>query len=108
MVDRKRHLAKACTYRIFGSSVTAGVTFALTGHVAASVTAGIADTFLKIVLYYVHERIWYRVKWGVRTEAAVEAPPTPRSEVVVRPAGQAVPPRQADLPDQPQPTTAAP
>lgn len=91
MVDRKRHLAKACTYRIFGSSVTAGVTFVLTGHIGASVAAGAADTVLKIFLYYIHERIWYRVKWGVHTEAAIEAEPAPAPEVVVRPQGGTLP-----------------
>jgi uncharacterized membrane protein len=69
MVDRKRHLAKACTYRVFGSGVTAGVTYVLTGHATMSLLAGAADTVLKIVLYYIHERIWYRIPWGVHAEA---------------------------------------
>jgi len=84
MVDRKRHLAKACTYRVFGSTVTGGITYALTGHLAASVSVGLADTVLKIVLYYVHERIWYRVKWGVRDPVAAGHP---RPPVVEPPSG---------------------
>ncbi len=65
MVERKRHLAKAITYRVMGSTVTAGVAYALSGSVQIGAALGVADTITKVGLYYLHERLWYRIKWGV-------------------------------------------
>lgn len=69
MVERKRHLAKAVTYRVFGSAATAGIAYAVSGSVEIGAVVGVADSVFKIVLYYAHERIWYRVRWGVKPSA---------------------------------------
>lgn len=66
MVERKRHFAKAVTYRVFGSAATVAVAYAMTGNAEISAAIGVADTVAKIGLYYLHERMWYRVKWGIR------------------------------------------
>ena len=66
MVERKRHLAKAVTYRVLGSMTSAGIAFVMTGNAGIGATVGIADALSKIGLYYVHERIWYHVRWGVK------------------------------------------
>ena len=68
MVERKRHLAKAVTYRFFGSLGTAGVAYVLSGNLQLSAQVWIADTIVKVGLYYVHERLWYRVRWGVQSD----------------------------------------
>lgn len=78
MVERKRHLAKAITYRVCGSTVTAGVGYALSGSVEIGAALGVADTVVKIVLYYAHERLWYRIKWGVH-EGVPDRSDQPRS-----------------------------
>ena len=66
MVERKRHLAKAVSYRFFGSMGTAAAAWAVTGNVKVGAVIGVFDTVAKIGLYYIHERAWYRIKWGVR------------------------------------------
>ncbi len=66
MVERKRHLAKAVTYRFFGSGATAIIAYVFTGDAAIGATIGAADTVVKIGCYYLHERAWYRIKWGIR------------------------------------------
>ncbi|MBL9032351.1 MAG: DUF2061 domain-containing protein [Phycisphaerae bacterium] len=66
MVERKRHLAKAVTYRFFGTIGTSAVAFAATGDLRIGVSIGALDSIAKIGLYYIHERAWYRIKWGVR------------------------------------------
>ena len=66
MVERKRHLAKAMTYRVLGSAATAGIAFAATSSFEIGAAVGVADSVSKIVLYYIHERIWYRIRWGVK------------------------------------------
>lgn len=65
MVERKRHLLKAVTYRLFGSMATAAITFAFTDRADIAAGVGLIDTVAKIALYYVHERMWYRIRWGV-------------------------------------------
>lgn len=65
MVLRRRHLAKAVSYRVFGSLATVAIAFVLTGDAAISASIGLADSLAKIGLFYLHERAWYRIKWGV-------------------------------------------
>jgi uncharacterized membrane protein len=69
MVERKRHLAKAVTYRFFGSCATAAIAFAASGDVKIGAAVGVLDSVVKVGLYYVHERMWYRIRWGVNTSA---------------------------------------
>jgi uncharacterized membrane protein len=85
MVQRKRHLAKAVTYRVFGSAGTAAIAYVATGDAAIGATVGVLDSVVKIGLYYVHERLWYRVRWGVTPPA----PPHTGSDAVA-PRGGAV------------------
>jgi uncharacterized membrane protein len=66
MVERKRHLAKAVTYRVVGSAATAVIAYAATGSIEIGASIGAIDSVAKIGCYYVHERIWYRIRWGVR------------------------------------------
>ena len=69
IVSRVRHLAKSVTWRILGSFVTFGLAlFFNKNHpemmsMATKVVVG--ELFLKILVYYWHERIWYRIKFGV-------------------------------------------
>ena len=61
MVERKRHLAKAVTYRVCGSVATVAVAYFITKDTAISATIGTGDALAKIALYYIHERLWYRI-----------------------------------------------
>lgn len=66
-VDRKRHLAKAVTWRIIASITTAAIawTFGLPPKAVGFVF--VADLIIKFFLYYAHERVWYKhIKFGVR------------------------------------------
>jgi uncharacterized membrane protein len=66
-VDRKRHLAKAVTWRIIASITTAAIawTFGLPPKAVGFVF--VADLVIKFFLYYAHERVWYKhIKFGVR------------------------------------------
>ena len=66
MVQRRRHFAKAVTYRVFGSVGTAAIAFAATGDLRLGASIGVLDSLAKVALYYIHERAWYRVRWGLR------------------------------------------
>lgn len=66
MVLRRRHLAKAITWRLGGSCATALFAWLLTHEYSIAFAMFVFDSIIKIVLYYVHERVWYRIKWGVK------------------------------------------
>ncbi|MDQ6677715.1 MAG: DUF2061 domain-containing protein [Acidobacteriota bacterium] len=64
MESHARSILKAVTYRVFGSASTALLVFFFTRNAGISLGAGIADSVVKIVLYFVHERIWDFVPFG--------------------------------------------
>jgi uncharacterized membrane protein len=71
-----RSILKAITYRITGTITTAGITFLVTGQIATAIAVGSVEPFVKLVVYYLHERAWQRVPIGtVRRLAHLPVPP---------------------------------
>lgn len=67
MVSPKRHLAKAVTWRIIASTTTALIAWAFGLPPKAIGFVFVADLLIKFVLYYMHERVWYKhIKFGVK------------------------------------------
>lgn len=67
MVEPKRHLAKAVTWRIIASTVTAVIALVFGLPAKAVGFVFLADLVIKFVLYYAHERVWYKhIKYGVK------------------------------------------
>lgn len=70
-----RSLLKAITYRITGTLTTALITLFITGEMAIALAVGSIEPFVKLIVYYVHERIWQRVPIGaVRRLVGLEPP----------------------------------
>lgn len=65
-VTRKRHLAKAVSYRIIGTFTTMITAYAITGDVMSGVKIGLVETTVKIAIFYAHERAWLNVKFGLK------------------------------------------
>ena len=66
-VEKKRHLAKAVTWRIIASITTAIIAFIFGLPPKAVGAVFVADLIIKFVLYYIHERIWYKnIKYGLK------------------------------------------
>ena len=66
-VSKVRHLTKAITWRIIASITTAIIAFAFGLPPKAVGGVFVADLIIKFVLYYGHERIWYKyIKLGVK------------------------------------------
>ena len=59
-----RSLLKAVTYRVTGTITTALVTWFVTGEFATALAVGSIEPFVKLIVYFVHERIWQRVPIG--------------------------------------------
>ena len=70
MVHRKRHIVKAISWRIVGSIDTMIVAGLLTGNWKLGLSIGGVEVMTKMVLYYCHERVWYKyITYGVDNTA---------------------------------------
>jgi uncharacterized membrane protein len=64
-----RSWTKAVSWRLVGSADTFLLSLIVTGNASYAVSIASAEAVTKVVLYYLHERIWRSVAWG-RLEAA--------------------------------------
>ena len=53
-----RSILKALSWRVFATTSTMLIVFAFTGKIALSVGVGVVEVVVKLILYYVHERMW--------------------------------------------------
>lgn len=60
MVSYKRHILKTVTWRIVGTVDTIILSWIITGNWKVGLTIGGVEVVTKMVLYYLHERAWYR------------------------------------------------
>jgi uncharacterized membrane protein len=66
-IDRKRHLLKTLTWRIVGTIDTIILSWAISGDPFVGLSIGGAEVVTKMLLYYFHERAWYRfTDFGVK------------------------------------------
>ena len=61
---RLRSLTKAVSWRLVGSIDTFIISFVVTGNAVWAGTIASVEALTKIVLYYLHERVWRRIPWG--------------------------------------------
>lgn len=61
----KRHLLKTFSWRAVGSITTLVVVFIVTGNPLTGFKIGIVETLTKMILYYIHEKIWYQINFGL-------------------------------------------
>lgn len=66
-----RSLIKSVSWRAVGSLDTFILSFLITGNVKHAASIASIEVLTKVVLYYVHERVWRRVSWG-RLDSAPE------------------------------------
>ena len=69
-VSRKRHIIKTITWRIIASGTTfvLALFFFQDDEKAIEKATGIAvaESAIKMVLYYFHERVWYNSNFGIK------------------------------------------
>ena len=69
MKDLKRHILKTITYRILGTLVTVLSAYLLGVTIEVSTLLGLGELLLKPIVYFIHERIWYRyIKYGLKNK----------------------------------------
>jgi uncharacterized membrane protein len=62
-----RALAKAISWRVFGTLGTSAIVLTFTGRWDLALSIGGAETVAKIALYFLHERLWERIAFGHTT-----------------------------------------
>jgi len=64
MDKRVRSLSKAISWRIVATSTTILLVFIFTGSLLLSAGVGSLELIIKLVVYYLHERIWNMSDFG--------------------------------------------
>ena len=60
MVAKKRHILKTISWRIIGTLDTMILSWIITGNWKVGVAIGGVEVVTKMILYYRHERAWYK------------------------------------------------
>ncbi|HMA70299.1 MAG TPA: DUF2061 domain-containing protein [Xanthobacteraceae bacterium] len=61
-----RSFAKAVSWRTVGTIDTFIISFFVTGKVSLAGTIASIEVMTKIMIYYLHERVWAAIPWGHR------------------------------------------
>ena len=64
MESHLRTVVKTISWRLVATLITFSVAWVATGTLKLAAEIGIADTLIKLCVYYWHERGWIRVKFG--------------------------------------------
>ena len=56
----KRHILKTISYRILGTLTTVTIAYSLGASLEVSSMRGVGELVLKPVIYFLHERLWYK------------------------------------------------
>jgi len=63
--SRKRHIAKTITWRFIGTVDTMLLAWLISGSPLTGLKIGFAEVVTKMLLYYLHERSWYKINYGL-------------------------------------------
>ena len=70
-ISRKRHIVKTITWRIIASATTFLLAWLFFQDdekaVKKAAEVAIAESVIKMVFYYFHERAWYNSNFGIKT-----------------------------------------
>ena len=67
--SQRRHLLKTFTWRGVGTLDTIVISWIVTGNPFTGLKIGVVEVITKMVLYYLHERAWYRISFGLDKRA---------------------------------------
>lgn len=66
--DKARHILKSITWRLVGTIDTVILSWFITGNLKIGLKIGGVEVITKMILYYYHERIWFKyIKLGRKT-----------------------------------------
>ncbi|GAB2497585.1 MULTISPECIES: DUF2061 domain-containing protein [Algoriphagus] len=67
-----KSIAKSISWRIVGTLDTMVISYIITGQLVMAVSIGSVEVVTKILLYYVHERVWENVTKTKKDEPEAE------------------------------------
>ena len=63
--NNKRHIIKTFSWRFIGTIDTIIFGWILTGNPLTGLKIGGVETISKMILYYGHEKLWYKINFGL-------------------------------------------
>ena len=63
--SKTRSILKAITWRVISVLTTVIVTYIITHDIAVTLSIGLFDSIIKLVLFYIHERIYYKASKAI-------------------------------------------
>lgn len=67
-----RSVVKSVSWRTVGTLDTMLIAWLVTGQLEFAVTIGGVELFTKMLLYYLHERTWNKIKFGRVVSSDIE------------------------------------
>ena len=65
-ISKTRSILKAISWRVIGTLDTMALGWIITGDPIMGLKIGVLELFTKFILYYMHERIWLKCKFGTK------------------------------------------
>ena len=67
--SKQRHVLKTFSWRLVGTLDTILIGWLISGNPFVGLKIGIAEVITKMVLYYLHEKVWYKSNFGLQTRS---------------------------------------
>lgn len=64
--SRKRHILKTFSWRLVGTIDTILIGWIISGDPFTGLSIGLLEVLTKMILYYFHERAWYKLDYGIK------------------------------------------
>ncbi len=71
-VSRKRHIAKTFTWRLIATGTTVLLAWIISGDPMIGLKVGAWEFVIKMLLYYIHERVWFKINFGLTSRSNKE------------------------------------
>jgi len=63
---RARTIIKTISWRVTATLTTIAIVLAITGRINVALQIGVIEVFMKILVYYLHERVWTNMTFGIK------------------------------------------
>ena len=60
----KRSIVKGISWRVVATTTTIAIVYFFFDRLDLAIAAGMIETVLKVGFYWLHERVWHKVRWG--------------------------------------------
>lgn len=59
-----RSIVKGVSWRVIATGTTISIVYYFFGRLDLAVLAGVLESIVKIALFWAHERVWFKIRWG--------------------------------------------